>query len=118
MTEEVRENWQELDDFALHWDDQGLWHWHGQQIVIHECSVQYEWKKKSRVVITKVHFYHNGKIYLEDSGWLNSEDHYCEFSMSWQDYSVTDEFDLRISGNGPKASGNYSLVITPVRSSA
>jgi len=41
-----------------------------------------------RSVDTNVHFRPNGTVYIADSGWFNSLDHYAEFNPDFQRYTV------------------------------
>lgn len=107
------ESWQALRDFGEFWQDQGVWQWLYVSIIIHECSITYRWKGKTRSVSANVHFFHDGIVEIQDSGWLNAEDHYTRFEKEWQKFTLSNENVLLIEGSGPKSSGDYLVKIVP-----
>lgn len=83
-----------------------------------EAFVEYQSNIKNTSEITSVTIirngYQDGQIKLDEEGDLNSDDFHLDFDIKYQSYRFSKENNsLLISGNSPKMSGKYSVLISP-----
>jgi hypothetical protein len=112
--EEIQASWKALDDFCIYWQAQGKLKWHYRQLATFQCHIDYFMKDHIRQAETTAHMWHDGKIELDESEWLNTVDHYLGFSTEWQSYCLTSTHALRVEGRGTKIAGPYWLEIIPL----
>ena len=109
-----RKNHDIVGRFQEHWKRR-----HRQVDGTFPCKVSVHYRKRNRIVDTDVCIYPDGRVYVSDREWFNSDDHYSLLNPDFQIYRLGKRRrGLRIYGGSltppeDKMGGPYMYDIRP-----